>query len=82
MMFREMSLDRRFQETKVYGIWESTVGEAVAKRTQNLRVQNGTLYVSVDSSVLRSELQYAKYRLIRLLNSKMRSDAIKDIVFH
>lgn len=81
-MFREMNIDRRYQETQVYSIWENVVGQPIARRTLNLRVQDGILYVSVDSAVLRNELLYAKARLISLLNSKINTDVIKDIVFH
>lgn len=77
-----MNLDQRFGETQVLGIWKTTVGDTVNQHTQNIRVQNGVLYVSIDSAVLRSELHYAKTRLIRLLNQKMKTNLIKDIVFH
>lgn len=82
LMFSEMNIDKRFQETQVYGIWENVVGRSIARRTLNLRVQNGVLYVNVDSAVLRNELLYAKIRLIRLLNSKLSSETINDIIFH
>jgi len=82
LMFSEMNIDKRFLETQVYGIWENVVGRSIARRTLNLRVQNGILYVNVDSAVLRNELLYAKIRLIRLLNSKLSSEIINDIIFH
>ncbi len=58
--FNQAGLQQKFQEQKILNAWKETVGEAIAERTQPIRIQNGVLYVKVTNSVWMQELQFMK----------------------
>jgi hypothetical protein len=53
----------------------------IANRTQDIRLYEGTLYVQITSASLRSELSFAKAKIIQTLNEQVGEELVKDIVF-
>jgi hypothetical protein len=52
----------------------------IRQYTRNVYVKNHVLYVSLTSSVLRSELLLCREKLIKSLNEYAGAEAIRDIV--
>ncbi|MEG1622740.1 MAG: DUF721 domain-containing protein [Alistipes sp.] len=50
--------------------WRAIVGDVMADRTTELRLENNILYVRMQSSVLRSELFYQRDALMREINER------------
>ena len=65
---------------KLGNSWEKIVGRIIARHTQNLTVKNHTLYINVDSSVIRSELMLSRSKLVESINKEMGGKMIDDIV--
>ena len=69
------------QGLSIQMIWPKTVGVNIAKRTKPLKLTGKTLYVTVATSTWMEELKYMKEDIIKKLNTELRKEAIKDIIF-
>ena len=68
------------QESAVV-LWGVLVGEVVSSVTKAKRVESGSLIVEVESSVWRQELHMQKADIIKKINKKIGTKAIRDIRF-
>lgn len=69
-------------EVKALNLWGKVVGPFIASHTIDLYIRNHTLFVRVDSDVLRNELSYSRSLLIQNLNEEMGKDVVKEIVLN
>lgn len=74
-------LEGKMQEMQLIKAWPELMGIAVANRTQSLAVRNKTLYIKMDSSVMRDELLQGKSIIIQRVNEFIGSELINDIWF-
>lgn len=72
---------KKFAESRIITGWSKLLGPAISGYTTNIYLRNGTLYVHLSSSVLRSELLMAKERLIANLNKHAGMHVVNDIIF-
>jgi len=72
---------RKFAESRAVSGWSQLLGSMISSYTTNIFLRNGILYVSLSSSVLRSELMMAKDRLIIKLNDYAGMTVVNDIIF-
>lgn len=73
-------LYEKMLEIRVQRAWGEVLGPMVLKYTRNIYVKDRVLYVSLTSSVLRSELTLCRERLVKSLNEYARAVVIRDIV--
>lgn len=78
---QENKLERKFTELDVVASWEKLLGQTVARYTESLHIQNGTLFVKTSSPALRNELIMMKEEIRRRLNEKAGQELIRQIVF-
>lgn len=71
----------KLAESRVVTGWGQLLGSTINSYTTNIYFRHGTLYVSLSSSVLRSELQIAKDKLIAKLNEHAGIPVINNIIF-
>lgn len=62
--------------------WEKIMGKVIAKRTTKVFIRNKTLYIYVDSAVLRNEMLYAKETVIRLVNEHAGRPLIHEVIIY
>lgn len=74
-------LDSKMDQMDVKSSWENVMGTPIARRTKDLYFKDKTLFVLLDSSVLREELMMGKTRIIQLLNEHAGKAVVEDIVF-
>lgn len=74
-------LDGKMKELDVINAWPELMGPAVANRTKDIRIKNKTLYLTLDSSVMRDELANGKSIIIHRINEKVGFEIINDIWF-
>ncbi|GHV67581.1 hypothetical protein FACS1894199_13350 [Bacteroidia bacterium] len=79
---KQFGLDKKLKECEIENIWAEVVGRMIASRTKGLRINNGKLFVSFTSSVIKHEMQVVKEGLIAALNEKVGSDVVKEIVIY
>lgn len=78
---KSMNIDGKIYETRLMNAFPEIVGSGIAAHTKNIYISRGTLYVQMDSAVIRNELQMMRQSLINHLNRQVGHDTIKDIIF-
>ena len=77
---KAMGLERKLKEHQLINSWEDTLGKAVAASTEKIYINNRVLFVQLNSSIIRQELQMMKTALIARLNQNAGENLISDIV--
>ena len=62
-------------------LWGAVVGEVVFNVAKAEKIESGTLTVRVETSVWRQELHMQKEEIIKKINKKIGTTAIRDIRF-
>ena len=75
-------LKPRLTQLKVEQCWGKVAGKMISRHTTGIRMKNKSLIISLDSPALRTELSFAKSKLIRALNKQLGEEAIEDILFY
>ena len=78
--FKGSRLEKGMDQMAVRDVWNTMMGSAIAGYTKDIRLQNGTLYVRLTSSVLREELNYGKQKIQDMLNAELGQDLIQKVV--
>jgi hypothetical protein len=73
-------LQSGLDKINVADAWVSVMGNGVNSYTSAVKLERNTLYVQLNSSVLREELSYGKEKIIVMLNEAMGKDLIKKLV--
>ncbi len=73
-------LEKGIHQIEVENVWNSTMGPAINKYTNGLKLQNGTLFVKLNSSVLREELSYGVSKIKDNLNEALKKNLIEKVV--
>lgn len=73
-------LNQRILQIRIERGWGEVLGPMIQQYTRNIYVKNQTLYVSLTSSVLRSELMLSRDKLVKSLNNYAGSQVIQDII--
>ena len=74
-------LDGKMKEIEVVNAWPDLMGTAVAHRTKEISIRNKTLYLKMESSVMRDELAHGKSIIIQRVNEHAGFEIINDIWF-
>jgi predicted nucleic acid-binding Zn ribbon protein len=75
-------LYEKMLEIRIQRGWKEILGPMILQYTRNVYIKNHVLYVSLTSSVLRSELTFSREKLVKSLNDYAGSNVIHDIVIH
>ncbi len=73
-------LDHKMLENRVVRSWEKVIGKTVARATTNIYIHRGTLYLSINSSIMRNELLMLKDKIMSALNEEVGHQIITAIV--
>ncbi|MEA5404949.1 MULTISPECIES: DUF721 domain-containing protein [Arcicella] len=71
----------KFNETYIVAYWEKIMGSPIASRTTQIYINDGKLFIQLDSAPLRNELLMAKNKIIELINKEVGEKIIQDVVF-
>lgn len=71
---------KRLKRGMILSLWDETVGESIAKQTQNLRFDKGKLIMNVKNPAWRQEIHMKRYSIAKKLNDKVGEKIIKEIV--
>ncbi len=67
-------------EERIAQSWQSLLGDEVTRETERLRLEEGTLYVTLRSPSLKNDLMYNRRQIIEEVNRMLGSEAVKAIV--
>jgi len=76
---RDLGLSKKLSEQRAVVEWSDIVGRRVAEHARAVRVDNGKLFVEVDSPVWSQELTLMKRDILRQINDRLGRKAIDDI---
>lgn len=57
------------------------MGEAFCRRAKAVKIEHGSLFIEVISSVWRQELFYQKLTIRDRINSELKENIVKEIIF-
>ena len=71
---RSMHLEKGLDERRIFAAWDEASG--AAQYTMDRSYRGGTLYVTVSSSVIRSNLFFQKTELVAKINAILEKDSL------
>jgi predicted nucleic acid-binding Zn ribbon protein len=80
-ILRDLHIEKKVYQSQALGVWPKAVGPRIAAVTHPERVENGKLFVRVESPTWRMELILIKQKIIDRLNREIGSRVISDIIF-
>ena len=79
-VFSQKQIRIGIENIKVQDAWKKTMGKNIQKYTIKVVYKKGILYIKLKSSVLREELKFEKFKVIKLINKELGKEYIKDLV--
>ncbi|MDO6760433.1 DUF721 domain-containing protein [Tamlana sp. 2_MG-2023] len=73
-------LEKGLDKVNVADAWAKLMGNGVNNYTSSVNLERETLYVQLNSSVLREELSYGKQKIINMLNEELGKEIIKKLI--
>ena len=73
-------LEKGLNKVNVADAWAKLMGNGVNNYTTSVNLERNTLYVQLNSSVLREELSYGKQKIIGMLNEELGKEIIKNLI--
>jgi predicted nucleic acid-binding Zn ribbon protein len=78
-MLKKNSMMAEFKRQAISANWSKIVGEIMAKRTEQVKVANHTLIITVNSAPMKHQMLINKSRIIALVNEFIGESIIHDI---
>ncbi len=78
---KDNNLEPKLKERDLINAWDTLLGKAIASYTKNIYIKDKTLYVTLSSPVVKSELMMMKGELLTQLNQEVGEKVITSIVF-
>lgn len=79
---REEGLETPLNQQRLLNSWGEVMGKGIQKYTGNLFIKNQTLWVKINSSIIRQELTLEREQIARRLNEHVGAQVIADIRFY
>ena len=79
---RVFGLETPLLQRRLIDSWPEVAGEAIARYTTSLRIQNQTLFVRLSVPALRADLSMRRQDLVARLNGHVGAQVIADIRFN
>jgi hypothetical protein len=73
-------LKGKLSEITLIKSWPEVVGDKIAAKTLELKIQHRKLFVKIHSSILRQELMMIRTELVKRLNDKAGESVIDEMV--
>lgn len=81
LYIKQMGLERKMKEMHLINSWPEIAGKTIASRTKSIYFKNSVLFVELNSSVVRNELNMIRHGLVDALNRNAGEEIVTDIVF-
>jgi len=80
-MLNVYKLKRKYEETSVVAHWSDLMGKSVANRTKEIYIRDKKLFLRMESSVIKNEIQIMHSQIIEKINEKAGTVLIEEIIF-
>jgi hypothetical protein len=81
-VFESLGYGKKLKEMELIDAWKDIIGVSVANRTEKIFLNNGKLYVKVNSPVVKNELLMLKEGIKVALNNKVKANIVKEIIIY
>ena len=71
LMLKTFHIKEKAAAEKVKAEWQDIAGEYIAARTTKVFVKEKTLFIQIESAVLKNEMHFMANRIIRTVNEKV-----------
>ncbi len=79
---REEGLETPLNQYRLIQSWGDVMGAGIMRYTGDIFIRNQTLWVKIDSSILRQELGVGRKQIVRRLNEYVGAQVITDVKFY
>jgi predicted nucleic acid-binding Zn ribbon protein len=76
-----LNLGLKVKQYRIWDVWNSVVGEAIARQAQPQQMRAMVLWVTVSSSTWMQQLEFMKRQIIERINERVGETVISDIRF-
>jgi predicted nucleic acid-binding Zn ribbon protein len=80
-LYEDARLPFNPDDARIWGLWEETVGTAIAKNAHPSRIKDGRLTVLVSEAIWLQELVYLEGDIRQKINAAMGREAVSKIDF-
>jgi len=80
-LIKTLGIEKNIEQYKIFDVWNTIVGEQIAKVAQPERIHNGVLIVAVSNAPWRTELTFRKKEILEKIHLTLNSTSITDIRF-
>ena len=80
-LLSEYKLEDKYREKQLIANWARLMGKPIALRTEKIYFREKKLFVHLNSSPLKSELDHSKAKVIEILHREFGSDLFEELVF-
>lgn len=77
----EENLTEKLLETRACALWPRVVGQYIAARSSKPAMRRGIMTVAVSAASLRNDLDMSRSSIIKIINSTLGRDVVRDIRF-
>ena len=63
-LIKTLGIEKNIEQYKIFDVWNTIVGEQIAKVAQPERIHNGILIVAVSNAPWRTELTFRKKEIL------------------
>jgi predicted nucleic acid-binding Zn ribbon protein len=78
-LIKEEGLEGGLLHARLYALWDELLGVTVARNTRKKYVQGRTLFVYLNSSIVRSQLFMMRQDIVAQLNKRLGQDLIDTL---
>ncbi|MBL7924637.1 MAG: DUF721 domain-containing protein [Bacteroidia bacterium] len=80
-MLRKYELEDGLWNVRIHEAWAKCIAAPVLQRTVKIHFNNGSLKVTLNSSVVRNELELMKNEIIQSLNKELDAQVVNEVSF-
>ena len=77
--YESNNLFQKQKKSSLIDIWTDVVGSHIAKKTTKIIIKNDILLVSVNHPIIKTELNYAKTKIINNIKEKYKEISFSDL---
>ncbi len=76
-----LNLGIKVKQYRIWDVWNSVVGEAIARQAQPQQIRAMVLWVTVSSSTWMQQLEFMKRQIVERINERIGETVISNIRF-
>jgi predicted nucleic acid-binding Zn ribbon protein len=78
-LLKNNGLEKKYNELEIAAAYRKVVGEVIWKKTREVRMQQKTLVLRMDSGALKQELSFQKSKILSRVNEEMGFVCVENI---